>query len=65
PSRIVSPCVAVCALNAEEGICIGCLRTKDEITFWSRYTDGQRAAIMDDLARRRAARAAREPERDD
>jgi len=52
--RIVSPCVAVCALNAELGICIGCLRTREEITYWSRYTDEERAAIMADLARRRA-----------
>lgn len=54
--RIASPCVAVCALNAELGICIGCLRTREEITYWTRYTDDERAAIMADLARRRAAR---------
>ncbi|MEQ8660722.1 MAG: DUF1289 domain-containing protein [Gammaproteobacteria bacterium] len=55
--RIVSPCVAVCALNAEQGICIGCLRTREEITCWTRYTDAERAAIMADLERRRAERA--------
>ena len=54
--RIDSPCVAVCALNAELGICVGCLRTREEITYWTRYTDDERAAIMADLARRRAAR---------
>ena len=39
-----SPCVAVCKL--EKNICIGCNRTVEEITSWSRMTDEQREVVM-------------------
>jgi len=38
-----SPCVAICELNAEN-ICIGCGRSREEITHWARLdADGKRA----------------------
>lgn len=33
-----SPCVKICRLN-EDRVCIGCGRTSQEITMWSRFTD--------------------------
>lgn len=43
--RVRSPCVSVCALD-ERDICIGCHRTGDEITRWSRLTDEQRREVL-------------------
>lgn len=42
----MSPCINVCWLG-EQGLCIGCLRTLDEITDWSIYTDEEKQAVLD------------------
>ncbi|MFN7270159.1 MAG: DUF1289 domain-containing protein [Cereibacter sp.] len=64
--EIPSPCVKLCMVHPEEGICVGCLRTIEEITAWSRLTPEARAAVMADLparaprlARRRGGRMGR------
>ena len=44
---IKSPCVKSC--NLENGICIGCGRTQDEIREWVLMTDIQREEIMERL----------------
>ena len=64
--EIESPCVQICVVHPETRICIGCYRTIDEITDWSRMTPEARRIIMDDLPSRvgqfkvrRGGRAAR------
>jgi predicted Fe-S protein YdhL (DUF1289 family) len=52
---MISPCVNVCKVN-ENGICIGCYRTTDEIANWSKYTDKQRLEIMESISYDRMAR---------
>jgi uncharacterized protein len=42
---VASPCVHVCALD-EEDICIGCQRTVDEITRWSRMDNTERREVL-------------------
>ncbi len=44
---IKSPCVKICTL--EDGVCIGCGRTQDEIRDWVIMTDEQRKKIMERL----------------
>jgi len=39
-----SPCVAVCTLNTED-ICIGCGRSRDEITDWARLSAEEKRAV--------------------
>jgi uncharacterized protein len=46
-----SPCIGVCTL-APSGMCIGCLRTSDEIGMWSNYSAGDRTRIMLELPQR-------------
>ncbi|MDO8883854.1 MAG: DUF1289 domain-containing protein [Pseudotabrizicola sp.] len=65
-AEIESPCVKLCVVHPEARICIGCLRSIDEITMWSRLSPDSRSAIMADLpsrapliAKRRGGRAAR------
>ena len=61
-----SPCVKVCVLYPAEGLCIGCLRTAEEIGAWGEMSPEARRAVMEALparaprlARRRGGRAAR------
>jgi predicted Fe-S protein YdhL (DUF1289 family) len=49
---IASPCIEVCRM--ENGLCVGCLRTLDEITVWSTADDAQRLQILDAVRQRRA-----------
>lgn len=47
-----TPCVQICVIHAETGLCAGCHRTRDEIAAWSRLTQDERRAIMDTLPAR-------------
>ena len=40
--KIISPCVGVCSIELESGLCIGCLRSSSEIAMWPQI-DSQRA----------------------
>jgi predicted Fe-S protein YdhL (DUF1289 family) len=65
--EIASPCVKVCVIHPEARLCVGCHRSIEEISVWSRLSPEARAAIMAELpgragqlARRRGGRAGRE-----
>ncbi|MET0338746.1 MAG: DUF1289 domain-containing protein [Caulobacter sp.] len=53
PRPIVTPCIKVCAVDGESGLCLGCHRTLPEIAQWSRLAEDERAAIMAELPARR------------
>ena len=53
PTAIKTPCVQVCAVDGESGLCLGCFRTLPEIAGWSRLSDAERQAIMDEVPGRR------------
>ena len=55
---MISPCVRLCTLDLDSGLCVGCGRTLAEIGRWSRYAEDERRAIMDALPVRLAARLA-------
>jgi uncharacterized protein len=50
--EIASPCVKLCVVHPEERICVGCFRSIDEISTWSRMTHDERAEVMADLPAR-------------
>jgi predicted Fe-S protein YdhL (DUF1289 family) len=54
PRPIRSPCVLVCAIDAESGLCLGCHRTLPEIAEWVRLDEAVREAILAELPARRA-----------
>ena len=61
-----SPCKKICVIHPDSGLCVGCLRTRDEIAAWPRMTPEARREVMAELAgregklaRRRGGRAAR------
>lgn len=47
--EIDSPCVKICVIDMNAGICIGCNRTRQEIAEWSEMTKEQRVKIVDVL----------------
>ena len=50
--EIESPCINVCVLHPQAKVCLGCFRTSDEITQWSRMTPEMRRDVMSTLAER-------------
>jgi predicted Fe-S protein YdhL (DUF1289 family) len=51
-TRASTPCIRVCILDPETGLCEGCGRTTDEITRWFRMSEEERLAIMATLTDR-------------
>jgi uncharacterized protein len=54
PRSIKTPCVQVCAIDDDSGLCLGCFRSMAEIAGWVRLTDGQRDAVLAELPARRS-----------
>ena len=50
-----SPCVKVCVMDPQRGVCLGCCRTLLEIAAWGDMTDAERESVMAGLAARRKA----------
>lgn len=42
---VPSPCIDICRLD-RQGLCIGCHRTIDEISEWSRASEARRREIL-------------------
>jgi predicted Fe-S protein YdhL (DUF1289 family) len=59
PRPISTPCIKVCAVSGQTGLCIGCGRTLAEIAGWAAMDEPKRREIMAELAGRLAGRAAR------
>ena len=47
-----SPCQLVCSMERESGLCFGCGRTQDEISYWSEKTPEERQTILAELPAR-------------
>ena len=41
-----TPCVNICLLDSETGLCVGCGRTLAEIAGWAGMSDAERRAVM-------------------
>jgi len=54
PASEDSPCVHVCLMDYAQGLCIGCHRTLDEITYWTTYTADRKKEVLAAIAARRA-----------
>ena len=50
-----SPCVHICLMDYAQGVCIGCHRTLDEITYWATYSPARKREVLAALEIRRAA----------
>lgn len=53
-ASIATPCVKVCVVDGESGLCLGCFRTLAEVAGWARFSDDERAVLMTELPTRRS-----------
>ncbi len=54
PRPVVTPCVKVCIVDGESGLCLGCYRTLREVAQWASLSQGDRDQIMTSLPARRS-----------
>ncbi|MDC0505591.1 DUF1289 domain-containing protein [Amylibacter sp.] len=50
--EVESPCVKLCIIHTESGLCMGCYRSGLEISKWSIMTATERQIIMQELLSR-------------
>ena len=50
--EVESPCVKLCIIHTESGLCMGCYRSGLEISKWSIMTAAERQHIMQELPSR-------------
>jgi len=51
---VPSPCINVCRMVPDTGLCQGCMRTIDEIIAWSKSGDDYKRAVWAEIRRREA-----------
>ncbi|WP_019529614.1 DUF1289 domain-containing protein [Dasania marina] len=57
---IASPCIRNCCLNHKD-ICIGCLRSLDEILLWGKASEQQKVDILKTVTQRKQQAATHKP----
>jgi len=53
-SPVASPCISICRIDPASALCVGCLRSLDEIACWGSLDDAGRRAILRAVENRRA-----------
>jgi predicted Fe-S protein YdhL (DUF1289 family) len=51
---IETPCIKLCIVDGESGLCMGCYRSLPEVGRWGRMSPDERTAIITSLPDRRA-----------
>lgn len=52
---VPSPCANVCRMDARSGLCVGCLRSIEEIATWSSLDEDAKRAVWRRIEAREAA----------
>lgn len=50
--RAPSPCISICRMNPQSGLCEGCLRTIDEIVAWGSASEAYKKAVWVEIRKR-------------
>lgn len=53
--KVPSPCISICKMNAQTGLCEGCFRTIDEIAQWGTATEESKRQVWVEIRRRQEA----------
>ena len=53
PVHVPSPCINVCQMDQQSGLCLGCRRTLQEIAEWLEMTPEEKLATLDRVEARR------------
>ena len=48
----ISPCVGVCSINPKSNLCLGCLRSSEEIAIWPLIDNQKALEIMKEIKKR-------------
>jgi len=51
---VASPCISVCRIEGATGLCVGCLRTLDEIAAWGTLDNAARRRVWLAIEQRRS-----------
>jgi len=49
--HVISPCIGICAVD-DNGQCLGCFRTLDEIASWPTLSREQQSKLLEELPKR-------------
>jgi predicted Fe-S protein YdhL (DUF1289 family) len=49
--EIQNPCIKLCHRDSND-VCFGCRRTGEEIGMWSKYTNEEKATVIDKIRHR-------------
>ena len=52
--QVASPCVSICNINDDSGLCEGCFRTLDEIAVWSQMDNVAKREVWSRITQRAA-----------
>ena len=58
PGPVSTPCIKICIVRGESGLCVGCGRTLAEIAGWGGMDEDRRREIMAELPARLASQPA-------
>lgn len=50
--KIISPCIGVCEIDVQSQLCIGCLRSTDEIAMWPQIDYEKSLELINQIAKR-------------
>jgi predicted Fe-S protein YdhL (DUF1289 family) len=50
---VPSPCINVCRMDAQSGLCVGCLRTLEEIAAWGTLGEEAKRTVWAVIEQRR------------
>jgi predicted Fe-S protein YdhL (DUF1289 family) len=53
-TKAKSPCIDICKIDKDSGLCKGCLRSKQEIKDWKKLPKSERRAIIEAIPLRKA-----------
>jgi predicted Fe-S protein YdhL (DUF1289 family) len=53
-NKVESPCIRNCCLNEDE-VCVGCLRSLNEIIEWGEASDEEKKAILERIKHKKNA----------
>ena len=48
----ISPCIGVCSIDPKSKLCLGCLRSSDEIAIWPLIDNQKALEIMKEIKNR-------------
>lgn len=54
PAPIKTPCIKVCVVDGQSGLCLGCYRKLSEIAGWTKLSEERRDEIILELPARRS-----------